>query len=81
VVRYDIAGLTEIASGKDNRARTWLKRFLTQVHDTPEVLKLKDLLRKCTELLVRWSSRITLSDPAGHRLKPMLQAERVGTAR
>jgi hypothetical protein len=44
-VRYDMAGLTEIAFGKDNRARTWLKQFLIQVRDTREVLKLKALLR------------------------------------
>jgi hypothetical protein len=45
IIRLDMTALTELASGKDISAKNRLAKLLSQLDDTPEVLKLKALLR------------------------------------
>lgn len=44
LIRLDMYGLTAVANGKDNSAKSWLKELLNRCKETPEVLKLKALL-------------------------------------
>jgi len=46
LIRLDLHGLTEVATGKDAAAKTWLRDLLKRCKDTPEVRKLKALLPK-----------------------------------
>jgi len=46
LVRLDLYGLTEVATGKDTAAKNWLRDLLNRCKDTPEVRKLKSLLQK-----------------------------------
>jgi hypothetical protein len=45
LIHYAMAGLKDLASGRDSAAKNWIKQFLTKVRDTPEVRELKALLR------------------------------------
>jgi hypothetical protein len=44
-IRYDLPSLKEVANGRDEGAKNWLKQFLSKVRDTPEVRELKALLK------------------------------------